>query len=278
LDAKSHDNWNDVEPVMNTMQNSWIRFTHGDVESFGKLSGDTVTVYSGDMFGENTKSDRSLHIDDICFLPPTQASKIVALWNNSRSLATKQKLTAPDHPLYFLKTPQCFLGHAGTIRQPSGYDGRVLYEGELGVVIGRTCAGVSEQKAEDYIFGYTCVNDVTAIGILNEYAGFPQWTRAKNFETFGVFGPGITTGVDASKLLIETELNGRVRQSFSVSDMFFPPAVLVSRISSEVTLVAGDIIACGTGPGALPMRHGSQVDIVIQGVGRLTNKFHNDTG
>jgi 2-keto-4-pentenoate hydratase/2-oxohepta-3-ene-1,7-dioic acid hydratase in catechol pathway len=149
----------------------------------------------------------------------------------------------------------------------------VIFEGELGIVIGKRCRAVSEADAANCIFGYTCVNDVTASEILNKDPGFAQWTRAKSFDTFGVFGPVIATGLDPSSLVVKTILNDQERQNYPVADVIFAPAALVSLISRDMTLEAGDVIACGTSIGVGSMKPGSTVSIVIEGIGTLTNRF-----
>ncbi|MGH8264839.1 MAG: fumarylacetoacetate hydrolase family protein, partial [Steroidobacteraceae bacterium] len=130
-----------------------------------------------------------------------------------------------------------------------------------------------ESEAASAIFGYTCVNDVTAIEIIARDPGFAQWARAKSFDTFGVFGPVIATGIDPAHLTVRTILNDQERQSYPVADIVFPPAKLVSLISQDMTLEAGDIIACGTSVGVGSMKPGSTVSIVIDGIGTLTNRF-----
>ena len=127
-------------------------------------------------------------------------------------------------------------------------------------------------RPRDYIFGYTCINDVTAIDIFGTNAGFAQWTRAKGFDTFGVFGPVIATGLDPAKLVVKTILNGQERQNYPLSDIIFGPDELVSLISQDMTLEAGDVIACGTSVGVGSMKPGSTVSIVIDGIGTLTNR------
>ena len=156
---------------------------------------------------------------------------------------------------------------------PASYSGKVVYEGELGIVIGERCKAVSEAQAPGCIFGYTCINDVTAVEILNKDPGFAQWTRAKSFDTFGVFGPVIATGLDPAKLMVKTILNGQERQNYPVADIIFPPARLVSLISQDMTLEAGDVIACGTSVGVGSMKPGSTVSIVIEGIGTLSNRY-----
>jgi 2-keto-4-pentenoate hydratase/2-oxohepta-3-ene-1,7-dioic acid hydratase in catechol pathway len=251
----------------------WIRFLHEQTEHFGVLEGEKISVFEGDMFGECRSTGQTLGLDDVSILPPSKPSKMIGLWNNFHAAAEKNGWAIPEQPLYFIKPPSCFLGSDGTIRKPSSYDGRVVYEGELGIVIGRNCAAVTEEQADDYIFGYTCINDVTALQLINEDPAFPQWTRAKSFDTFGPFGPTVATGVDPAGLTVKTLLNGRERQSYPVSDMIFPPKMLVSRISHDMSLCPGDVIACGTSLGVLPMKPGSTVEVVIDGIGTLRNTF-----
>ena len=251
----------------------WIRFIYDQKEHFGALEDDEVAVYEGDMFEEPQPCGQTLPLDEVRMLPPTRPTKMIGLWNNFHAAAAKNGWAIPETPLYFIKPPSCFLAAGEAIRRPASYDGRIVYEGELGVVIGRRCSGVSEEQAGEYIFGYTCINDVTALQLINQDPAFPQWTRAKSFDTFGPFGPAVATGIDPSGLTIRTLLNGRERQSYPVSDMIFPPAVLVSRISHDMTLFPGDVIACGTSLGVLPMKPGVTVEVTIEGIGTLRNTF-----
>jgi 2-keto-4-pentenoate hydratase/2-oxohepta-3-ene-1,7-dioic acid hydratase in catechol pathway len=124
------------------------------------------------------------------------------------------------------------------------------------------------------VFGYTCINDVTAAQLISKDKTFAQWTRAKSFDTFGVYGPVIATGLDPADLVVKTVLNGDERQNYPISDMIFPVASLVSRLSHDMTLVAGDIIACGTSVGVGAMKEASNtVEITIDGIGTLSNVF-----
>jgi 2-keto-4-pentenoate hydratase/2-oxohepta-3-ene-1,7-dioic acid hydratase in catechol pathway len=252
----------------------WIRFEHAGQAGFGILERDVITVHSGDMFEAPAATSENLALDAVKVLTPCVPSKMVALWNNFHALAKKLELSPPEDPLYFLKANSSFLGTGETIRRPKSYDGRVVYEGELGIVIGRTCRGVSEQAAAGHIFGYTCIDDVTAVDLLNKDSTFAQWTRAKSFDGFGVFGPVIATGLDPAGLSIRTVLNGDERQNYPVSDMIFPPARLVSRISQDLTLLPGDVIACGTSLGVGSMKQPSNsIEITIDGIGTLSNSF-----
>jgi 2-dehydropantoate 2-reductase len=252
----------------------WIRFEQGGEAGFGTLEGDNIAIHSGDLFAGATPSGRTVKLSDVQLLTPCDPSKMICLWNNFHQLAAKNDFKEPKEPLWFLKAPNAYWPAQRPIERPSTYAGKIIYEGELGVVIGKKCFNISEAEAGDYIFGYTCVNDVTAVDLLRKDKSFEQWARAKSFDTFGVFGPVIATGLDPMKLSIRTVLNGKERQNYPVADMFFPPHRLVAAISRDVTLMPGDIIACGTSLGAGTMAEAHNVvEIVIDGVGRLGNVF-----
>jgi 2-keto-4-pentenoate hydratase/2-oxohepta-3-ene-1,7-dioic acid hydratase in catechol pathway len=251
----------------------WIRFEVGARTGFGILENGSIRVHTGDPFGQAGATGETLMLSSVRVLTPTLPSKMVALVDNYHALVAKLNHAVPPEPLYFIKAGNSFLAAGETIRMPASYSGKVVYEGELGIVVGRRCAAVSEHEAAGCIFGYTCVNDVTAVEILNRDPGFAQWTRAKSFDTFGVFGPVIATGLDPMKLAVRTVLDGQERQNYPVTDMIFPPAKLVSLISRDMTLEAGDVIACGTSVGVGSMKPGSTVSVVIDGIGALSNRF-----
>ena len=251
----------------------WIRFEQGGKTGFGTLEGETIAVHSGDLFAGAKPSGEKLKLSEVQILTPCDPSKMICLWNNFHQLAAKNEFKEPKEPLWFLKAPNAYWPANRPIERPATYAGKIIYEGELGVVIGKKCFNISEAEAGDYIFGYTCINDVTAIEIITRDAGFAQWTRAKSFDTFGVFGPVIATGVDPAKLVVKTILNAQERQNYPVADIIFAPARLVSLISQDMTLEAGDVIACGTSTGVGSMKPGSTVSIVIDGIGALTNRF-----
>jgi 2-keto-4-pentenoate hydratase/2-oxohepta-3-ene-1,7-dioic acid hydratase in catechol pathway len=225
------------------------------------------------MFDGPSRTSESIPLDSVEVLAPCLPTKIIGLWNNFGAAAEKNGLDRPPEPLYFYKPASGILAPGATIARPASYDGRVIFEGELGVVIGKPCKDVSMDEVEDYVLGYTCVNDATALDILSEDPSFAQWSRAKSFDTFTPFGPVIATDLDTASLQVTTELNSEVRQDYPVSDMFFSPLELVQRIARGMTLLPGDIITCGTSLGALPMKPGSKVDIHIKGIGTLSNTF-----
>jgi len=254
------------------MVQHWLRFIHAGETGFGTLENDNVTVFEGDMFTGAKPSGQLLKLADVKLLMPTVPSKIIALWNNFKALGDKLQLSSPPEPLYLLKAPNAWLNPGEVIRRPS-QDGKIVFEGELGIVIGKTAKQVTEANAMSHVFGYTCANDVTHADILNRDASFAQWVRAKGFDTFCPFGPVVATGLDPQTLVVRTTLNGSVRQDYPVSDMRFTVAQLVSRISGDMTLVPGDIILCGTSLGVGSMKSGSDVEVEIAGIGILANRF-----
>jgi 2-keto-4-pentenoate hydratase/2-oxohepta-3-ene-1,7-dioic acid hydratase in catechol pathway len=251
----------------------WARVSYQGRTCFGAVDDDTISLHAGDMFTNPRPTGESIPRSAAKLLPPTTPSKMVALVDNYHALVAKLGHAVPAEPLYFLKASNSFLAGGEPIRMPQSYAGKVLFEGELGIVIGKRCRAVDEADATRHIFGYTCVNDVTAVDLLNKEPGFAQWTRAKSFDTFGVFGPVIATDVDPASLVVRTILNDQERQNYPVADAIFSPAKLVSLISGDMTLEAGDVIACGTSVGVGSMKPGSTVCVVIDGIGVLSNRF-----
>ena len=249
----------------------WVRFDRDGQSGFGVLDGEAIIVHDGDMFDAARPTARSVALADVRLLTPCEPGKMVGLWNNFRALATKFQFAEPAWPLYFLKSASAFAPTGSVIPRPASYGGRILFEGELGIVIGRRCAGVGEAEVAEHIFGYTCVNDVTALDVLNADASFPQWARAKSFDGFGIFGPVIETEIDPQGLFVRSLLDGRERQNYPVADMIFAPHKLVSLLSQDMTLLPGDVIACGTSLGALSLKPGSRIEVSIDGIGTLSN-------
>jgi 2-keto-4-pentenoate hydratase/2-oxohepta-3-ene-1,7-dioic acid hydratase in catechol pathway len=250
---------------------TWVRFRHDGATGFGTLAGDRVDVFAGDMFAQPTATGRQLALADLNLLMPTQPSKVLALWNNFGQLADKLNLARPPEPLYLIKSPNSYLDPGEAIRKPPG-EGKLAFEGELGIVIGKTAKAVAVGQAMDHVFGYTCGNDVTMADIIHRDPSFAQWVRAKGFDTFCPFGPAVVTGLDPATLSVRTLLDGAVRQDYPISDMRFSVEQLVSMISHDMTLLPGDIILCGTSVGIGTMKPGSTVDVEIAGIGRLSNR------
>lgn len=250
----------------------WVRFRSQDgTPGFGTLDGERIAEHAGDPFDSPQATGRTLDLGGVTLLAPCVPSKMVALWNNFGALAAKLGKGAPQHPLFLLKPGTSVSGPGDAIERPTGYAGKILYEGELGVVIGRRCKDVSLEDAARHVFGYTCVNDVTAGDVLNETPDFAQWCRSKGFDTFGIIGPSIVTALDWSKVHVVTRLGGVERQNYALADMLIPPLELVSRISHDMTLLPGDVIACGTSLGVGSIKEGVDVEVTIEGIGSLVN-------
>ncbi len=201
--------------------------------------------------------------------PMCRPSKIVCVGRNYREHAAELGNAVPTEPLVFLKPPSALTASGEPIVYPAASE-FLSYEGELGVIIGRRARRVAAVEADQYIYGYTCVNDVTARDLQKKDG---QWTRAKGFDTFCPAGPWIVPSpeVDLAQLRVRTWVDGVLKQDSSVRDMIFPVPFLVEYISGFMTLEPGDLIATGTPPGVGPLYAGCRVRVEIEGVGVLEN-------
>ena len=254
----------------------WVRFEDMGTAGFGTLEGAPdalhVAVHEGAMFGGARATGQTLPLDGLKLLMPVRPGKVLALWNNYLALAAKLRLADPAEPLYFMKAPSSYLNPGETIVAPPG-QGKIVFEGELAIVIGQRAKAVSEADALAHVFGYTCCNDVTAAEVLNRDSTFAQWVRAKSYDSFCPLGPCIATGLDPSTLVVKTRLDGQLRQDYPVADIRFSVPRLVSLISHDMTLEAGDVILCGTSVGVGSMKSGQTVEVEIDGIGCLSNRF-----
>ena len=251
----------------------WARFTHDKKSEFGLLDGDEIIVYHGDMFGDKVATGKRVSFSKVQLEAPCTPTKIPALWNNFYQRAAYEGNAIPSFPLFFYKPTSAILAHNQRIRQPVNYGGPVAFEADLGIVIGEKCSNVSVANIDDYIMGYTCINDVTARTILRADSSFVQWDRAKGFDTFCPIGPYIVSGIEPNDLVVRAVLNGAEKQNYPVSDMIFKPRQLVSLISQDTTLNPGDVIACGTSLGSESMPLNSRIEVSIDGIGSLVNQF-----
>jgi 2-keto-4-pentenoate hydratase/2-oxohepta-3-ene-1,7-dioic acid hydratase in catechol pathway len=243
------------------------RFLHKGKELFGIVEGDHIQAAEGEMLGAFSLTRQGYALEQVKLLPPVMPSKIVAIGLNYKDHAAEVKFELPEEPLIFLKPSSAVIGHLDPIIYPA-MSHRVDFEGELGIVIGKEAKGVPEDKADEFILGYTCFNDVTARDLQGKDG---QWTRSKGFDTFAPLGPWIETVIDTACLRLETFLNGERKQSSDTSHLIFPPRRLVSFISRIMTLSPGDVIATGTPSGIGPMKVGDTVEVRIEGIGGLIN-------
>ena len=244
-----------------------IRFSMDNKTYFGTPEGDFIIILEGELFKGFKKTGRAFPRRDIKILPPVTPSKIVAIGVNYREHAVEMGHEIPKEPLIFLKPSTAVIGHGDFIVYPKRSN-RLDYEAELAVIIGKKGYKVTEEKASEYILGYTCANDVTARD-LQKIDG--QWSRAKGFDTFAPIGPKIVTDVDPLNLKVELYLNGKLKQSSSTSNLIANVYKLVSFISPIMTLLPGDVIFTGTPSGIGPMEDGDLVEVKIEKIGTLKN-------
>jgi 2-keto-4-pentenoate hydratase/2-oxohepta-3-ene-1,7-dioic acid hydratase in catechol pathway len=231
-------------------------------------------VIEGELFhprtdlGADTAAGGPVPLSDLTLLAPLVPRKFIGLWNNYKAAAEKAGNEHPTHPLYFFKADTALAGPDAAVTLPAAA-GRVVFEGELGIVIGQTCKNATPAQAEAAILGYTCVNDLTSLDVLTADPSFTQWTRAKSFDGFGVVGPVIETDLAWQDLTVRVLVNDRERQSYPASDMILTPPESVRLLSQDMTLNRGDLIACGTSIGARPIKAGMRVEVVIDGIGSI---------
>jgi len=239
------------------------RFMVGEETHTGVLQGDRVFIVEDELHSET-----SFAIDEVKLLPPVTPSKIVCVGRNYADHAAELGNEVPKEPLLFLKAPSALIGNQDEIVIPS-QSNQVEHEGELAIVIGRTCKDlVDNEDPLGYVFGYTCLNDVTARDLQRKDV---QFTRAKSFDTFCPIGPFIETEIETSDLRVTTRVNGLIRQDGRTSQMVFPADSLVRYISRHMTLNAGDVIATGTPSGVSKMGPGDVCEVEIEGIGILKN-------
>jgi 2-keto-4-pentenoate hydratase/2-oxohepta-3-ene-1,7-dioic acid hydratase in catechol pathway len=228
----------------------------------------------GDIFaGYSAGAPLPDGLGDVTILAPVRPGKIVCVGLNYKDHAAEVAKQLPAEPLLFMKPSTAVLDPGGTIKLPPGV-GRVDYEGELAAVIGRRAHRVPRARAWDYVFGLTCVNDVTARDLQNRDS---QYTRCKGFDTFAPIGPCIAVTADGAPRTVETWVNGERRQSSSTAQLIFDLEHLIEFISFVMTLEPGDVISTGTPSGIGPLKDRDVVTVKVEGIGELTNPVQAET-
>ncbi len=225
------------------------------------LSSDPITDPSAAPTGVRLK------LADARLLAPCVPSKVVAIGINYRDHAGEMGHDLPEDPVIFLKPPTAVIGPGDEIVRPEQSQ-RVDHEAELALVIGKQCKGVKAADAAQYIFGYTCCNDVTARDLQKKDG---QWTRGKGFDTFCPLGPWIETELDHANADVESRLNGEVKQHSNTKYLINPIGRLVEFVSAVMTLLPGDVITTGTPSGIGPMQSGDVIEVEVAGIGTLRN-------
>ena len=266
----------------------WGRYERNGTSGFGVIEGDSIAVHEGDMFDGATPTGDTVSLNDVKLLAPCTPTKMVAMWNNFHALAAKMEVAEPEEPLFFLKGNNSFLGPDETVRRPVSYDGKVVYEGELGIVIGKTCKNVPESRAYDVIAGYTIMLDITARDIVRIEKKEGHQLLGKMFDSFAPQGPWMVTPDeigDPMNLAIRAHVNGEIRQDGNTNQMIFPIPKLIAYLS-QMTLDAGDIILTGTPSGVAMgrkpdpepffMQPGDVLETEIEGIGKMRHEITED--
>jgi len=251
-----------------------VRFAVDGKARYGILREQSFQAIEGKPFRQIKLTDQFYQRNQVKLLAPCQPSKIVALGLNYHNHVKELGSQVPNSPLTFLKPSTAVIGPEDNIVYPSA-SARVDYEGELAVVLKKPVWRVAVKDALDYVLGYTCFNDVTARDL--QYHD-KQWTRAKGFDTFAAVGPWIETELDPGSVVLETYLNGKLKQQGNTSDLIYSIPELISFISNVMTLLPGDIIATGTPSGVGPMYPGDTVEVRIPSVGTLRNFVVKNSG
>lgn len=245
----------------------YVRYRRGSATAYGILEGDTIRELRGGLF-DGTPGSARHKLAAVKLLHPCEPKQILAVGLNYKSHLGKNP--QPKRPEIFYKPLSCLQNPGDPITIPPEAK-NVHFEGELVIVMGKPAHALSAEQARDAIFGITCGNDVSE----RDWQSGPdkdlQWWRAKGADTFGPFGPSIVRGLDYSRLLLTTRLNGEVMQKQYTSDLLFDGPAIVSHISKYVRLNQGDVIFTGTPGATKPMKAGDTVEVEIEGIGILKN-------
>jgi 2-keto-4-pentenoate hydratase/2-oxohepta-3-ene-1,7-dioic acid hydratase in catechol pathway len=245
-----------------------VRYSRqGDV-GFGILEDEAVAAISPHPFGAFEYTGERLPISEVRLLAPVLPSKVLAIGRNYAEHARKLGNEVPPEPVMFLKPSTSVTGPDDPIVRPQGV-GRVDFEGELAVVVGKLVRRLEPADAIQAVLGFTCANDVTARDLQHADG---QWTRAKGFDSFCPLGPWIETDLDSSDLAISTLVNGEVRQQARTSQLERGVADLLAFVSRVMTLLPGDVLLTGTPAGVGPLEAGDRVEVEVEGVGVLANE------
>ena len=215
-----------------------------------------------------TGDGRRVAAADAVHLPPVTPTKIIAVHLNHSSRVAEFGARLPPAPTYFHKPVSALTGHRGAVIRPANCK-YLNYEGEVAIVIGRTCRNVAQAEAGDYIAGYTIGNDFGLHDFRDTDAG--SMLRVKGSDTMAPLGPGLVTGWDFHGKRLRTYVNGELAQDGSTDEMRWDMHYLVADIARTITLVPGDVLLSGTPANSRPVQPGDVVDVSVDGLGTLTS-------
>lgn len=245
----------------------YVRYNYNNETHEGYLEDGSIRRLNGTMLKHDGLGEIHAKLSSVDLLPPCQPSKIVCVGLNYRDHAAEMNESLPESPLLFLKPSTSVIAHGDAIIAPKD-TGRLDYEAELAIVIGKVTKNILVTDADQAIFGYTCANDFTARAI---QLSDKQWTRGKSFDTFCPLGPGIVKNINHEDARIKLTVNGEIRQDSNINMFIFNIHEVVSYISKHMTLLPGDVILTGTPHGVGPVNNGDEMSVSIDGIGTLTN-------
>lgn len=247
----------------------FCRFLHLGALHFGVIrDGRVHPVDDRAPFELNVDEGESIDLQSVQLVAPVVPGKIIGVGRNYADHAAELGNEIPKEPLIFFKPPSAVIGPDDEVKLPAISE-RVDFEGELAIVIGREARNVSAANWRDYVFGFTCADDVTARDLQKKDG---QFTRGKGFDTFCPIGPWIETELDVSDILVETKVNGELKQHCSTSSLIFGPGRMIEFITEVMTLFPGDVILTGTPSGVAPLKSGDVVEVSIAGIGTLRHR------
>ena len=226
-----------------------------------------VAGIEGHPFGPFSFTGERHALPSVRLLAPVLPSKVVCIGKNYADHAAEMGGEAPASPVVFLKPSTSVVGPGEAVRLPRDSE-RVDHEAELGVVIGRLCRDVPRERALDVVLGWTCANDVTA---RDHQQADGQWTRGKSHDTFCPIGPWLETDLDVRDLGVQCRVDGELRQDGRTAQLIHDVPSVIAWITGFMTLLPGDVVLTGTPAGVGPLTAGSSVDVVVEGIGTLTN-------
>ncbi len=244
------------------------RFSNGAEPRFGIVDGPELVVLKGHplVAGYQTTGER-IPLKELKLLAPTIPSKIVCIGKNFADHAAEIGEEVTEEPLIFFKPSSAIIGHGDAIVIPT-QSKQVELEAELCLVIGKLAKNVSEEKALEYLWGVTIANDVTARDL---QFGDGQWARSKAFDTFCPLGPWVETEFVPDSQVIESRINGEVRQNVAISEMVHKIPFIISYVSKNMSLLPGDIILTGSPAGISVINAGDIIECEVEGIGILSN-------
>jgi 2-keto-4-pentenoate hydratase/2-oxohepta-3-ene-1,7-dioic acid hydratase in catechol pathway len=243
------------------------RFQKGEEIFHAKVVDGELFRLRGEVFGSPSFEKKPLRAKGVRTLTPVVPSKIIAVGLNYADHARELGLPLPKEPLFWFKATTSLIPDGGKIEIPFS-NHRTEFEAELGIVIGRRMRNVTAAAASRYIFGYTCAQDISDRTIQNNES---QWARCKSFDTFTPLGPYVETKIDPHAQTIQLFQNGQLRQNSNTNQLVFDCHQLVSFVSTNMTLLPGDIILTGTPSGVGPIYSGDRLEVRIHGLAPLIN-------